>query len=76
MNPDMVQILEKLRESKNGVPTADLRGLKMSSPDKVLRQVETDGGIFFVPASNALSIVISRGWSKKPSTEQLKEIVY
>ena len=76
MNPDMAKFLEKLKESKNVVPTADLRGLKMSSPDKVLRQVETDGGIFFVPASNALSIVISRGWSKKPSTEQLKEIVY
>ena len=51
------------------------KDLKRPTPDKVFREVERDGIPVLIPASNAIGIVIRHSLTKKPSLDELEELV-
>ena len=73
-NPHTAEIIDKLRVSKNRLEWKDKGTLKLSSPDKVFRIVESSGKVVIVPASNALDIVIRLNLAQKPSAQELRDL--
>ncbi|KAI3641174.1 hypothetical protein MIR68_000780 [Amoeboaphelidium protococcarum] len=49
--------------------------LQRPTPDKVFREVERDGVLVLVPASNAIGIVLQNGLTREPSLNELEELV-
>ena len=77
LNPDMLEIIELVRQGGNVIPIHDIldKNLKWIYPDRVLRQVKKNGMYVLVPASNALDIVIRHRLWRAPSIEELKQLI-
>ena len=77
LNPDMLEIIELVRQGGNVIPIHDIldKNLKWIYPDRVLRQVKKNGMYVLVPVSNALDIVIRHRLWRAPSIEELKQLI-
>jgi len=49
--------------------------IKRLTPDKVFREVEQDGVFVLIPASNAIRIVLQHHLTKKPTLNELAELI-
>ena len=49
--------------------------LQQPTPDKVFRKVEQDGNSVLIPASNAIGIVLQHNLKRKPSLNELEELL-
>jgi hypothetical protein len=55
--------------------TLTVKKLQRPTPDKVFREVEQDGIPVLIPASNSIGIVLQHSLKKKPSLNELEEMV-
>ena len=75
-NPDMVQIISRLKDSGYELKWKALDGLVPSNPDKVLKRIENKDGLdVLVPASSAIEIVLRHGLEKKPTIKELIKLL-
>jgi hypothetical protein len=51
------------------------KDLKRPTPDKVFREVEQDGIPVLIPASNSIGIVLQHSLTKKPTLNELEELL-
>lgn len=74
---DMREIVKIFKDREILLTTQTLVDMKLErpAPDKVFREIEKDGVFLLVPASNALSIVLSNNMKEKPSLTKLIELV-
>ncbi|KAI3636048.1 hypothetical protein MIR68_005929 [Amoeboaphelidium protococcarum] len=74
---DMKEILMLFDKEKKLIinNTLKVKDLERSIPDKVFRKVELDGAQVLVPASNAISFVLQHNITKKPTLDQLQELI-
>ena len=74
---DLKAILDLFDKDRLWMPSDILadKDLKRPTPDKVFREVERDGIPVFIPASNAIGIVLRHSLTKKPSLDELEELL-
>ncbi|KAI3654927.1 hypothetical protein MP228_000307 [Amoeboaphelidium protococcarum] len=74
---DMKEILMLFDKEKKLIVnnTLKVKELERSTPDRVFRKVELDGAQVVVPASNAISLVLQHNITKKPTLDQLQELI-
>jgi hypothetical protein len=74
---DMDGILALFDKDKNYISRQLVKekNLTRPSPDKVLREVEQDDDFVLIPASNAIGIVLRHQLTKKPTLNELEELV-
>lgn len=74
---DMEEIIKLFDNGTMCIPTQLLvdKRLKRSTPDKLFREVEKDGVPVLVPASNAIKIVLQHNLNRKPSVEELENMI-
>ena len=75
-HPQIKQILAMFDENQK-LPSDALVDKELQRPvsDKVLREVERDGVLVLVSATNAICIVLHQNLTKKPSLVELQKIV-
>ena len=74
---DMEKIIELFDTDKKFIlcNTLDEKKLERPTPDKIFREVEQKGVAVLVPASNAIGIVLQYELKKKPTLDELEEMV-
>ena len=74
---DMEEIIKLFDKGTMCIPTQLLvdKRLKRPTPDKVFRKVEKDGLFVLVPTSNAINIVLQNNLNRKPSLEELENMI-
>jgi len=74
---DMEKIIELFDKEMKWIlsDTLTVKKLQRPTPDKVFREVEQDGIPVLIPASNSIGIVLQHSLKKKPSLNELEEMV-
>jgi hypothetical protein len=74
---DMEEIIKLFDKEKAWIlgDTLTDKKLERPTPDKVFREVERDGISVLIPASNAIGIVLQHSLSKKPTLDELEELL-
>jgi hypothetical protein len=74
---DMKEIIKLFDKVKMSILCDTLvdKNLKRPTPDKIFREVERDGISVLIPVSDATGIVLQHSLSKKPSLNELEELL-
>ena len=74
---DMEEIIKLFDKEKMCIQSTTLTDKKLErpTPDKVFRKAERDGISVLIPASNAIGIVLQHSLSKKPTLDELEELL-
>jgi hypothetical protein len=74
---DLEEIIKLFDKEKKRIlsDTLTVKKLQRPTPDKVFREVEQDGIPVLIPASNSIGIVLQHSLTKKPTLNELEELV-